>query len=140
MRRRAPRSSACAAAAGRISSRLCPIVIEALSYRLTDHTTADDATRYRSDDDVSRQWQSDPIKRLRTFLTKHHAWTRADEEELIASCRAEVNAAAESYLSTPHEPPEAIFDNLYAELPKALEAQRDAIMRKGAEKKGNGHD
>jgi 2-oxoisovalerate dehydrogenase E1 component alpha subunit len=117
-----------------------PHLIEALSYRLTDHTTADDATRYRSDEDVSRQWQSDPIKRLRTFLTKHHAWTRADEEELIASCRAEVNAAAEAYLSTPHEPPEAIFDHLYAELPKALESQRAAVMRKGAEKKGNGHD
>jgi 2-oxoisovalerate dehydrogenase E1 component alpha subunit len=114
-----------------------PHLIEALSYRLTDHTTADDATRYRSDDEVSRHWQTDPIKRLRTFLTKHHDWTRTEEEELIAGCRAEVNTAAEAYLETPREPPEAIFDHLYAKLPKALEAQRAAMMRKGAEQ---GHD
>jgi pyruvate dehydrogenase E1 component alpha subunit len=116
-----------------------PHLIEMLTYRLTDHTTADDATRYRADELVSQHWQRDPVKRLRTHLTKSHAWTREDEEELIAACRAEVNAAAEAYLATPHEPPEAIFDHLYAELPKALHKQRAAVMRKGALGKGTGH-
>ncbi len=109
-----------------------PHMIEALTYRLTDHTTADDATRYRDDEEVSRHWQQDPVKRLRTFLTKQHGWTRGEEEELIAACRAEVNEAAEKYLATPHEPPEAIFDHLYAELPRALQPQRAAVMRKAS--------
>ena len=109
-----------------------PHLIEALTYRLTDHTTADDATRYRDDEEVSRHWQQDPVKRMRTFLTKQHEWTRSEEEELIATCRAEVNEAAEKYLATPHEPPEAIFDHLYAELPRALEPQRAAVMRRAS--------
>src|SRR5260370_14206732 len=42
-----------------------PTLIEALSYRLGDHTTADDATRYRDPDVVSRQWECEPLLRLR---------------------------------------------------------------------------
>ena len=41
-----------------------PVLLECISYRLGDHTTADDATRYRSADEVKKAWQEEPIKRL----------------------------------------------------------------------------
>ena len=44
-----------------------PSVVEALTYRMSDHTTADDASRYRDGEAVSAQWASDPVARLRTF-------------------------------------------------------------------------
>ena len=48
-----------------------PTLIEAITYRLGDHTTADDATRYRSPDELNEAWQKEPIARLRHFLHQH---------------------------------------------------------------------
>jgi len=105
-----------------------PHLIECLTYRLSDHTTADDASRYRDDAEVSRWWQHDPIARLRTYLTGNLAWQREDEEALLKECNVEVEAAAVAYMELEPQPPEAIFDFLYARLPVALEAQRQQLI------------
>ncbi len=104
-----------------------PTLVEALTYRLSDHTTADDASRYRDDAEVSAHWKEDPIARLRTYLSDAGHWTKDAEETLIAESAAQVEAAAEEYLATPPMPPEAMFEHLYAELPAALQAQRDEV-------------
>jgi pyruvate dehydrogenase E1 component alpha subunit len=101
-------------------------VVEALTYRMTDHTTADDASRYRSAEAVSERWAADPIPRLRTFLAEAGIWTKADEEQLVEGVNAEIDAAVERYLSARPQPPEAMFDYLYAQLPRALAEQRAA--------------
>ena len=104
-----------------------PHLIEALTYRLSDHTTADDASRYRDDEAVGREWKADPIVRLRTFLTETAGWTKADEERLLGECAAEVARAADAYLARPPQPAEAIFDYLHDELPRDLAPQRVAV-------------
>lgn len=104
-----------------------PTLIEALTYRLSDHTTADDASRYRDDAEVSARWKAEPIARLRHFLSDAGHWTKAEEEALIAECAKRVEAAAQAYLATPPMPPEAMFDHLYAGLPAALEPQRAEV-------------
>jgi 2-oxoisovalerate dehydrogenase E1 component alpha subunit len=114
-----------------------PSLIEALTYRLTDHTTADDAGRYRPAEEVSAQWANDPIARLRTFLSEAGVWGKADEERLIEQLNAEIDGAVERYLATPPQPPEAIFDYLYATLPAALAGQRAAVA--AAMHEGGGH-
>ncbi|MDH3419071.1 MAG: pyruvate dehydrogenase (acetyl-transferring) E1 component subunit alpha [Gammaproteobacteria bacterium] len=103
-------------------------LIEALTYRLADHTTADDASRYRDDDEVAKHWKQEPVARLRSHLTTAHSWSKAEEEALIEACAAQVEQATDAYLAEPPEPPEAMFDHLYAELPSALAAQRDAAL------------
>ena len=45
-----------------------PSLIEAVTYRLSDHTTADDASRYRKDAEVSRHWRAEPVARLHSYL------------------------------------------------------------------------
>ena len=105
-----------------------PTLIEALTYRLGDHTTVDDASRYRDDEEVGRHWKEEPIARLRNHLTATHGWKKADEEALIAACAAEVEAAAESYLAASPPPPEAMFDYLYDELPADVARQRAALL------------
>jgi 2-oxoisovalerate dehydrogenase E1 component alpha subunit len=102
-------------------------LIECLSYRLSDHTTADDASRYRDDEDVRVHWKGEPLLRLRTFLAAEHGWSKDDEESLLTSSDAEMEAAAETYLATAPEPPSAMFDHLFAEVPPALAAQRKAF-------------
>jgi len=104
-----------------------PALIEALTYRLSDHTTADDATRYRDDAEVSARWKQEPIARLRGYLTGAALWTKQDEEQLLADCAARVEAAVEDYLATPAPAPEAMFDHLYETLPAALAGQRRQV-------------
>lgn len=103
-------------------------VIEALTYRLADHTTADDASRYRDDAEVSRHWHEEPIARLRQYLVHAGAWDKLREERLLADMAAEVEAATGAYLATPAQAPETIFDFTYATLPADVSAQRaDAL-------------
>lgn len=118
-----------------------PTLLEALTYRLTDHTTADDARRYRSEKEVSDHWPLEPISRLRSFLTRQGAWTKQDEEALIQDCNERVQAAVAEYLETPVPAPEAMFSHLYARLPESLAPQRDeALQFAGERRKGDaGH-
>jgi pyruvate dehydrogenase E1 component alpha subunit len=109
-----------------------PAMLEALSYRLHDHTTADDARRYRSDDEVRRAWAREPVARLRAYLTSTGAWTKDDEEQLLAECNARVQAAVEAYQHLPAPAPTAMFDHLYASLPQAYASQRAAAQRDGS--------
>ncbi|MCH8187552.1 MAG: pyruvate dehydrogenase (acetyl-transferring) E1 component subunit alpha, partial [Proteobacteria bacterium] len=112
-------------------------LIEAVTYRLSDHTTADDASRYRSDEEVSARWSEEPISRMRTYLTESSAWKKEDEESLLAECAKTIEAAVEEYLATKPLPPESMFDYLYAELPAAYAAQRAAAVAASDE---NGDD
>ena len=101
-----------------------PTLIECLTYRLSDHTTADDATRYRDDAEVSPRWADEPLRRLRAHLGAAHGWTKAEEEDMLAGIEAEVETAAEAYLATPPQPAAAVVDHILAELPPDLAAFR----------------
>lgn len=102
-----------------------PTLIEALTYRLHDHTTADDARRYRSEAEVKSAWERCPILRLRRHLEAQQLWSDADEQALQAEAETLVEKAVQNFLATPPAPPEAMFDLLYASLPKAYQAQRE---------------
>ncbi|SMF48458.1 pyruvate dehydrogenase E1 component alpha subunit [Tistlia consotensis] len=108
-------------------------LVEALTYRLGDHTTADDASRYRDSAEVSARWHEEPVARLRAFLTAQGLWSKDEEEALLGECHAAIEAAAEAYRATPPAPPTAIFDSLFATLPAALEAQRREVARRGGD-------
>ena len=108
-----------------------PTLIEAITYRLGDHTTADDATRYRDADDLARKWGFEPIVRLRNHLLNRGAWGEEREQRLLRDCGEQVNQAVEAYLGVP-PPPEAMFDHLYAALPVALRQQRETALRFGS--------
>lgn len=101
-----------------------PSLIEALTYRLSDHTTADDATRYRTPDEVAAAWKLEPLTRLRAYLTERGAWDKAREEALLKECNDKVQAATQAFLDTPPPQPSQMFDHHYAKWPAALAGQR----------------
>jgi pyruvate dehydrogenase E1 component alpha subunit len=107
-------------------------VVEAVTYRLADHTTADDSRRYRSEAEVTAAWREEPIARLRAWLLASGAWSAADEEALGAELSAEIEAGVQAYLAVPPQPPTAIFDYLYASLPRDLAEARAALAADGA--------
>ena len=106
-----------------------PTLIEALTYRLFDHTTADDARRYRSPEEVSQHWALEPLARLRNYLVDIGAWGKQQEEQLLAECAQQIQAAVDEFMKLPKPAPEAMFDHLYATLPAALQAQRDEAVK-----------
>ena len=108
-----------------------PTLIEALTYRLGDHTTADDARRYRSDEEVKIRWQQEPIARLKKYLVAQNLWTKADEESLITDCQRQVEDAVQRYLAQPLQLPSSMFDHLYQDLPEAYARQRDELVEAG---------
>ena len=112
-----------------------PTVIEALTYRLSDHTTSDDASRYRSADEVKTAWQQEPLLRLRKYLVKLGAWDDAREVALKSECAREVEAAVDTYLSAARPSTDAMFDNMFAKLPKSLREQREIARHYAAEPK-----
>ncbi len=109
-----------------------PTVVEALTYRLSDHTTSDDATRYRSAEEVAAARRLEPIARMRSFLQSRRLWDDADEQRLKSACSDEVEDAVKQYLATPRQSTDAMFDYLYAQLPPALRAQREEARRYAA--------
>jgi pyruvate dehydrogenase E1 component alpha subunit len=109
-----------------------PTVIEALTYRLSDHTTSDDATRYRQSTEVDAARAREPIGRLRTFLQSRGLWDEEAEQSLRRRCSEEIEAAVIQYLATPKQSTDAMFDHLYAELPDSLRAQREEARRYAA--------
>ena len=108
-----------------------PRVIEALTYRLHDHTTADDARRYRSDEELQDAWTRCPIQRLRACMATLGCWTMTEEEELEKQAAAKAEAVAKAYFAVKPDAPEAIFDSLYANLPTTLATQRAEVIAAG---------
>ncbi len=105
-------------------------VIEAISYRLSDHTTADDASRYRNSDELQEAWQKEPIKRLRHFLHQRGLWDENKEQALKEQAERMIEKAVQTYLNTPLPTIADLFDYHYANTPDQLEEQkRDALNR-----------
>ena len=104
-----------------------PTLVEALTYRLTDHTTADDASRYRSDAEVSEHWKADPVARLRDLLVAGGHWGRQQEEQLLEQSATVIDAAVHDYESYQPMPASSMFEHLYATLPTAYERQHDEL-------------
>ena len=99
-------------------------LIEAVTYRLSDHTTADDASRYRKKEEVEAAWKLEPLLRMRQYLKDLGVWDDKKEQKLLDQAAEKVDEAVQQYMNTPKPPPEAMFDYLYEELPEALEEQR----------------
>jgi pyruvate dehydrogenase E1 component alpha subunit len=113
-------------------------LIEAVTYRLSDHTTADDASRYRKDDEVKTAWKVEPLIRLRKYLTDLGVWDEKKEAELLENAATKVDVAVQIYMNTPKAPIESMFDYMYEELPEFLEEQREHAIRY-KDSSGGGH-
>jgi 2-oxoisovalerate dehydrogenase E1 component alpha subunit len=106
-----------------------PTVIEALSYRLSDHTTADDATRYRTEAEVTEAWKVEPLIRLRKLLVARGALDEKREQALKAEYAREVEAEVQEYLNTPKQSTDSMFDYLFANPPSHIEEQKELARR-----------
>jgi pyruvate dehydrogenase E1 component alpha subunit len=105
-----------------------PYFIEMVTYRLGDHTTADDASRYRDKAEVESWKGKDPLIRVRKHMERLKLWNEKKEAELLERTEklvAEAVARAEN-IAAPHSVD--FFNSMYAELPADLALQRDTMQ------------
>ena len=107
-----------------------PTLIECVTYRLGVHTTADDPTKYRSNEEVAEWERKDPLTRFTGYLKKKRLLDDGLEKEVDA----EIAAGIARFETTAAADPLTMFDHVYAELPPDLKTQREALaerLRKG---------
>ncbi len=113
-----------------------PTVIEALTYRLSDHTTADDARRYREAAELATAWEHEPLLRTRRYLEQQGWWTAHDEQQWTENCARDIDAAVAAYQARPAATADSMFTHLFAHPPKSLDSQRETARRYGQDHTG----
>jgi pyruvate dehydrogenase E1 component alpha subunit len=106
-----------------------PTLIEARTYRMGAHNTADDPTRYVDPAELEERRATDPIDRLRRYLMTRGLIDAASEGELTAELAREIDAAVSASESGPRPGAAALFDHVYANPPQRVSAQRAAATR-----------
>jgi len=86
-----------------------PTMIECLTYRMGDHTTADDASRYRPEEEVERWKKRDPVLRLRLFMEKRGLWTEEYQKEVEDRAKDMVDEAVRKEEALEPPSPEDMF-------------------------------
>ena len=100
-----------------------PTLIECFTYRVSDHTTADDASRYRTKEEVEAWKAKDPVLRLRLYMEKKGLWTEEYQKELELRAKAEVDEAEKKAESIAHPDPRDMFTYTYTALTQRLQRE-----------------
>ncbi len=102
-----------------------PTFIEMDTYRISDHTTADDASRYRPKSEVEDWKKKDPILRMQKFMLSKGLWSTAYEKNLLEKVNKQVSDAVVKAEAT--SPPQLndMFDYTYENLPESLKEQKE---------------
>jgi pyruvate dehydrogenase E1 component alpha subunit len=105
-----------------------PVLVEAVTYRMGPHTTADDPLRYVPAEERARWAAADPIGRLRAVLGAAGRWDDTQEADAEAAGERAVDAAWIRAEATPVAP-DAFFDHVYAEPTPRQRHQREELRR-----------
>jgi pyruvate dehydrogenase E1 component alpha subunit len=114
-----------------------PTLIEAVTFRMSLHTTADDPTVYRDDADVTAWEGRCPIQRFETWLASRGLLDAQAAERVKTECEAEVIEARNAFRQNAKAKPREVFDYLYVDSTAALDRQKaeyfKRLDRKGVE-------
>jgi pyruvate dehydrogenase E1 component alpha subunit len=107
------------------NARSGPMVIECITYRMSMHTTADDPTKYRSDEEVQEWQKRDPIARVKAYLTKKGFWSEELEKQTMDEQLKMIDEAVEKAEEFKPDP-RGMFENVYSFMPETLKEELDA--------------
>ncbi len=105
-----------------------PTLIEAETFRRGPHTTPDDPGRYRSDEEVEKWKERDPIKRFEQYMKSEDLLDDDELEDLEEEIKEEVDEAIFRYENIPEKDPIFFFDQIYEEKPWHLEEQQQQLL------------
>ncbi len=105
-----------------------PTMIEALTYRLMMHTTADDPRRYRNEDEEKAAWEKDPIPRFRKYIERKSIWDAKKQAALEEEIKGKVDATVKEFESRKDFQPEILFDHVFGTKHAEIEEQRAQFL------------
>ncbi len=106
-----------------------PTLVEAVTYRLSMHTTADDPTKYRNEEEVKAWEAKEPLPRFRRYLEQKGLIDEQSHATIEAEVDAEIRGAIERAEARMQPTLLDVFEHVYAERPARLEAQRRELVR-----------
>ncbi len=105
-----------------------PTLIEAVTYRLMMHTTADDPTKYRTAEEEQAAWAKEPLIRTRQYLVAKGYWDDDKEEALLAAVKAEVEAAVKEFETAKDWAQDEPFRHVYGTEHAGITAQHQDFL------------
>ncbi|MEM0440031.1 MAG: thiamine pyrophosphate-dependent enzyme [Candidatus Caldarchaeum sp.] len=105
-----------------------PALIEAVTYRLGPHTTADDPSKYRSEHEVEQMRLLDPLARFRKLLQRRNLWSIEEEKKFVEDFKDKLRAATEEAEKAPPLTVKAVFEDVYAQPPWHLLEEMDEAV------------
>ncbi|MBI5512556.1 MAG: 3-methyl-2-oxobutanoate dehydrogenase [Deltaproteobacteria bacterium] len=115
-------------AAARAREGLGPTLVECVTDRMGAHSSSDDPTRYRAQDEVDRWAARDPVARFRRYLAQRALVTDATDEALLSALGAELSEAIAVAEAAPALQRGTLFDDVYHALPWHLAEQRQELL------------
>ena len=109
-----------------------PTLVEARTYRVKSHTNADDATRYRTQEEVEPWLARDPLLRLRTWLAERGALTEGDDAEAHAHAERVATELRTAIMTDAEPHPEDLFAYVYATPTPQLREQAEQLAAEQA--------
>jgi pyruvate dehydrogenase E1 component alpha subunit len=100
-----------------------PTLIEAFTYRMGNHTTSDDASRYRTEAEVGEWTKRDPLERFKLYLKTKNLWDESFEDRVHKEADALITKAIAEAEATPPPRLEDFFVYTYKEMPPDLAEQ-----------------
>ncbi|MFB6115572.1 MAG: thiamine pyrophosphate-dependent enzyme, partial [Candidatus Nanohalobium sp.] len=105
-----------------------PVLFEALTYRLEDHTTSDDSTRYRDEEEVEEWKEKDPLRRFREYLKEQDIW-KDELEEFEDEAEEKIKEASNEAIDEDDPEMEEMFDYVYKEMPEMLQKEKEEFQQ-----------
>jgi pyruvate dehydrogenase E1 component alpha subunit/2-oxoisovalerate dehydrogenase E1 component alpha subunit len=106
-----------------------PTLIEAITYRMEGHSSSDDPTRYRDEQEVKEWKKRDPIERFRKYLNLQSLWSTRKEAQLQEELNMQIAQAIQEAEAAPLPALESLFEDVYAEMPPHLKEQLAYLRR-----------
>lgn len=116
-----------------------PTFIEAVTYRRLGHSSSDDPTRYRDEDEVKAWEQRDPVDRLRRYLMARDLWSDERETSFKEDIAKRVNAAIAEAEAAPPCADETLITDVYAQVPPQLQEHFDMEISGEGDTSVEGH-
>lgn len=102
-----------------------PVLIEGLTYRLGSHTTSDDPSLYRTNEEEKEWGMKDPVKRLKAYLLNNNLWTEEQDLQILQQFKQEIDVQFTDAEAYPPYKLEDVFKFMYAEIPDDLKRQQN---------------
>ena len=106
-----------------------PTLIENLTYRLADHSTSDDAKKYRSDKEVNEWLKKDPIIRLEKYMRSAKLLDDKYKKEVATKAKSQVEEEVKKFEAIPDPKPEEMLTNVYSELTPELKEELEELKK-----------